>query len=138
MSYCSISGFFTSDPVLLKNSGYIFDKKTIYKFINQFNKCPITGISSNINDLIDCKILMINKPFFQNKFDVLSIIEILQEEMRNFIIDYFQIKQNLIITRHELLSSLYQNDLIHKTIIFLIKENNKLKKIINKILAILK
>ncbi|AIB09995.1 splicing factor Prp19 (nucleomorph) [Lotharella oceanica] len=136
MSYCSISGFYTTEPVLLKKSGYIFDKKTIYSFIRKFNKCPITGISSSIVDLIECKTLSVNKPFFKNKLDIISIIEMLEEEIRNFIINYFQLKQNLIITRQELLKSLYQNDSSYKTIIFLIKENNKYKKILNKILAV--
>merc|ERR1712146_200872 len=122
MSYCSLSGFFTSDPVLLKSSGYVFDRKTICNFLKQFNKCPITGTVSSIQDLIECKTLIVNKPFFKEKFDILTILEILEEEMRFFIIDYFQIKQNLLATRQELLSSLYQNDSSYKTAIFLIKE----------------
>ncbi|XP_074380858.1 pre-mRNA-processing factor 19-like isoform X2 [Apium graveolens] len=52
MMKCSVSGRVPNYPVISKISGHMFDKEVIEKHIRDYGKCPITGASLTMDDII--------------------------------------------------------------------------------------
>lgn len=48
----SVSGETPSEPVVSKKTGHVFEQKLIQKFLETNGKCPITGESMTMDDLI--------------------------------------------------------------------------------------
>jgi pre-mRNA-processing factor 19 len=48
----TVSGEVPQEPVVSKNSGFLFEKRLIDKYIKDHGKCPVTGEALSAEDLL--------------------------------------------------------------------------------------
>jgi len=116
--------------VLLRTSNYVFDKDIILYYLNEYKKCPITGLTSDSIDIVELKNTNFFKPRFSENIDINSLLTEIKHQWDLYILEYYQLKNNLLLTRQELVFAYYQNDAAYRALIQSIKEKNKLKKIV--------
>mmetsp|Transcript_8600 Transcript_8600/g.10399 ORF Transcript_8600/g.10399 Transcript_8600/m.10399 type:complete len:126 (-) Transcript_8600:172-549(-) len=116
--------------MILTTSGYIFDEYAIKSYLNEFKKCPITGMPSTHKNLIECKNSNNFKCVFSQHTDLITLLEEIKNQWQKYILEYFQLKNNLLYIRQELILSYYQNDAAYRALVSALRDRNKLKKVI--------
>ncbi|XP_024970511.1 pre-mRNA-processing factor 19-like isoform X1 [Cynara cardunculus var. scolymus] len=119
---CSISGEVPDEPVVSKSSGLLFDKRLIERHILDHGKCPVTGNSLTMDDLIPIKTGKIVKPRQVQAASIPGMLGMFQNEWDALVLSAFASEQQLHTTRQELSHCLYQHDSACRVIARLKKE----------------
>lgn len=115
---CAISQQTPEEPVVSSQSGCIFEKRLIKKYISEYGKDPITNEPLDENQLIEIKqsTKVVAKPKVAPTSSIPDILSQLREEWDSCMLDSFELKQNLMTTRQELSHALYQLDASYRVI----------------------
>ncbi|KZV34021.1 pre-mRNA-processing factor 19 [Dorcoceras hygrometricum] len=147
---CSISGEVPEEPVVAKNSGLLFEKRLIERHILDYGKCPITGESLTMEDVVPIKTGKIVKPrpvqaasipgmlgMFQIvrlsvpcPISFIRICQFVYEEWDGLMLSNFALEQQLHTARQELSHALYQHDAACRVIARLKKERDEARSLL--------
>ncbi|KVI08063.1 Pre-mRNA-splicing factor 19 [Cynara cardunculus var. scolymus] len=103
-----VSGEVPDEPVVSKSSGLLFDKRLIERHILDHGKCPVTGNSLTMDDLIPIKTGKIVKPRQVQAASIPGMLGMFQNEWDALVLSAFASEQQLHTTRQELSHCLYQ------------------------------
>ncbi|VFR01553.1 unnamed protein product [Cuscuta campestris] len=121
---CSISGEVPVEPVILKKSGLLFEKRLIERHISDFGKCPITGEPLTMDDIVPIKTGKIVKPRPVQAASLPGMLGRFQIEWDGLMLSNFALEQQLHTARQELSHALYQHDAACRVIARLKKERD--------------
>ncbi|PWA93664.1 MOS4-associated complex 3A [Artemisia annua] len=119
---CSISGEVPEEPVVSKTSGLLFEKRLIERHISDFGKCPVTGETLTLDDLVPIKTGKVVKPRPVQAASIPGMLGMFQNEWDALVLSAFASEQQLHTTRQELSHCLYQHDSACRVIARLKKE----------------
>ena len=132
---CALSGNIIEIPVVSKTTGHVFEKRLIEKHIDVTGQCPITGKEMTKDELLDITISKGEKPRTITGSSIPGILTSLQNEWDTLMLETFNMKQQLDLTRQELSHSLYQHDASCRVISRLIKERDEIRSSFNNLKA---
>jgi len=124
---CALSGNLIEEPVVSKLTGHVYEKRLIEKHIDATGQCPMTGQEMTKDNLLEIKISKGEKPRTVACSSIPGILSTLQSEWDNLMLETFNMKQQLDLTRQELSHSLYQHDASVRVIARLIKERDDIR-----------
>ena len=114
---CAISQEIPEEPVVSPQSGCVFEKRLIHKYISEFGKDPITNEPLNEDQLIEIKKFQkVVKPKLPSVSSIPDLLGQLRNEWDACMLDSFELKQHLLTTRQELSHALYQLDASYRVI----------------------
>ncbi|KAL8260063.1 hypothetical protein R6Q59_028016 [Mikania micrantha] len=119
---CSISGEAPEEPVVSKSSGLLFEKRLIERHILDYGKCPVTGETLTMEDLVPIKTGKVVKPRPVQAASIPGMLGMFQNEWDALVLSAFASEQQLHTTRQELSHCLYQHDSACRVIARLKKE----------------
>ncbi|KAK9287764.1 hypothetical protein L1049_016204 [Liquidambar formosana] len=122
---CSISGEVPEEPVILKNSGLLFERRLIERHISDYGKCPITGEPLTMDDIIPIKTGKVVKPRPVQAASIPGMLGMFQIEWDSLMLANFALEQQLHTARQELSHALYQHDAACRVIARLKKERDE-------------
>jgi len=124
---CSITGKATSEPVISKKNGNIFDKGALEKHIDMYGTCPISNLQMTHDDYLSIKapgINMESAPTDASKPSTSQMIDFLKQDYETASLELLSLKKYTEDLRRQLSHSLYQNDAACRVISRLMKERN--------------
>uniref|UniRef100_A0A7S1KUT8 Pre-mRNA-processing factor 19 n=1 Tax=Percolomonas cosmopolitus TaxID=63605 RepID=A0A7S1KUT8_9EUKA len=131
---CNISGKIPQEPVVNKNTGHVYEKRLILKYLEENNNtCPLTQESLTPEDLIP----LISQSNTQQQSGIVrnlqstsitSLLHLFQTEWDSIMLETFTLKQQLEASRKELSRALYQHDAACRVIARLLKEREQYEK----------
>uniref|UniRef100_A0A453J584 Pre-mRNA-processing factor 19 n=1 Tax=Aegilops tauschii subsp. strangulata TaxID=200361 RepID=A0A453J584_AEGTS len=122
---CAISGEVPEDPVLSTNSGLLFERRLIQRYIEDHGKCPVTKEELAMDDLVTVKTNKIPKPRPLQAASVPGLLGMFQNEWDALMLSNFALEQQLHTARQELSHALYQHDAACRVIARLKKERDE-------------
>lgn len=122
--FCAISGQVPEQPVVSKNSGHLFEKRLIEKYIAAEGKCPVTKEDLTVEDLMELQSSNAVKPRPLQATSIPGLLGLFQNEWDDLMLETYTLKQHLDGTRQELSQALYQHDAACRVIARLIKERD--------------
>jgi pre-mRNA-processing factor 19 len=125
MSICCISGVPAEEPVVSKNSGFVFERRLIEKHIKQTGTCPMTNEQLAIADLLPLKLNPAIKPRPATANSLPGLMKVMQDEWDALVLECYNLKQHQQTLRQELAHALYQHDAACRVIARLIKERDE-------------
>ncbi|MFS7988835.1 putative U box domain, Zinc finger, RING/FYVE/PHD-type, pre-mRNA-splicing factor 19 [Helianthus anomalus] len=105
---CSISGEVPEEPVVSKSSGLLFEKRLIERHILDYGKCPVSGETLTMDDLVPLKAGKVVKPRPVQAASIPGMLGMFQNEWDALVLSAFASEQQLHTTRQELSHCLYQ------------------------------
>ncbi|XP_075487337.1 pre-mRNA-processing factor 19-like [Primulina tabacum] len=127
---CSISGEVPEEPVVAKNSGLLFEKRLIERHILDYGKCPITGESLTMEDIVPIKTGKVVKPRPVQAASIPGMLGMFQIEWDGLMLSNFALEQQLHTARQELSHALYQHDAACRVIARLKKERDEARSLL--------
>ncbi|XP_073308039.1 pre-mRNA-processing factor 19-like isoform X2 [Primulina huaijiensis] len=127
---CSISGEVPEQPVVTKNSGLLFEKRLIERHILDYGKCPITGESLTMEDIVPIKTGKVLKPRPVQAASIPGMLGMFQIEWDGLMLSNFALEQQLHTARQELSHALYQHDAACRVIARLKKERDEARSLL--------
>ncbi len=128
---CSLSGNIIEEPVVSKLTGHIYEKRLIEKHIDTTGQCPITGQEMTRDNLLQIKTSKGEKPRTVGGSSIPGLLTNLQSEWDTLMLETYNMKQQLDLTRQELSHSLYQHDASCRVISRLIRDRDELRNTLN-------
>ncbi|KQK23734.1 pre-mRNA-processing factor 19 [Brachypodium distachyon] len=122
---CAISGEVPEEPVVSKNSGLLFERRLIERYIEDHGKCPVTKDELAMDDLVAVKTNKITKPRPLQAASVPGLLGMFQNEWDALMLSNFALEQQLHTSRQELSHALYQHDAACRVIARLKKERDE-------------
>jgi|UniRef100_A0ACD5TUC9 pre-mRNA-processing factor 19 len=122
---CAISGEVPEEPVLSKNSGLLFERRLIERYIEDHARCPVTKEELTMDDLVAVKTNKIVKPRPLQAASVPGLLGMFQNEWDALMLSNFALEQQLHTARQELSHALYQHDAACRVIARLKKERDE-------------
>ncbi|KAG5678481.1 hypothetical protein PVAND_008151 [Polypedilum vanderplanki] len=119
---CAISNEVPDVPVISPNSGAIFERRLIEKYIQENGVDPISGKDMTIEELIEIKTPPVLKPKPPSATSIPAILKMMQDEWDALMLHSFTQRQQLQTARQELSHALYQHDAACRVIARLNKE----------------
>lgn len=107
--FCAISGTVPEQPVVSK-TGLVFEKRLIDKYVQETNKCPITGEPMSQEDLLIVKSNKAVKPRTTPATSIPGLLSLFHDEWDALMLETHTLRQSLHSVRQELSHALYQND----------------------------
>jgi pre-mRNA-processing factor 19 len=95
---------------LLTFAGNVYEKRLIEAYILENGTEPTTGEALTNEDLIDLKIARIVRPRPPQHTSVPALLHLFQEEWDAIALEAYTLKENLVKTRQELSTALYENE----------------------------
>ncbi|KAL9937403.1 hypothetical protein V8E36_003812 [Tilletia maclaganii] len=124
--FCAISGEPPQEPVINKNSGQLYERRLILKYITDNQSDPITGQPLSEDDLVELKANPKTAiPRGPSLSSVPALLVSLQNEYDAVILEAFTIKKQYDAIRQELTHLLYQNDAANRVIARLMNERDQ-------------
>ncbi|KAF4351627.1 pre-mRNA-processing factor 19 [Cannabis sativa] len=127
---CAISGEVPEEPVVSKNSGLLFEKRLIERHISEYGKCPITGESLTMDDIVPVKTGKIVRPRPVQAASIPGMLGMFQTEWDSLMLSNFALEQQLHTARQELSHALYQHDAACRVIARLKKERDEARSLL--------
>lgn len=147
--FCSISGRIPSDPVFSPKTGYIYEKSLILQSLDINGRCPVTNeeldrtadllsvkssFSSSVNEEDKKqggeaeKRVQNHPPRPVTATSVPQLLKTLGGEWDTLMLEVFELRKQLKLTKEELVRTLYERDAACRVIARLTKENETLSK----------
>uniref|UniRef100_A0A175YP44 Pre-mRNA-processing factor 19 n=1 Tax=Daucus carota subsp. sativus TaxID=79200 RepID=A0A175YP44_DAUCS len=126
---CSISGEVPDEPVVSK-SGLLFEKRLIECHISDYGKCPVTGETLTMEDLVPIKTSKIVKPRPVQAASIPGMLGMFQIEWDGLMLSNFALEKQLHTAREELSHALYQHDAACRVIARLKKERDEARSLL--------
>ncbi|KAK0544036.1 hypothetical protein OC846_001369 [Tilletia horrida] len=124
--FCAISGEPPQEPVINKNTGQLYERRLILKYITENGTDPITGNQLAEEDLVELKASpKTATPRPPTLSSVPALLVALQNEYDSVILEAFTLKKQYDAIRQELTHLLYQNDAANRVIARLMKERDQ-------------
>jgi pre-mRNA-processing factor 19 len=96
---CSISGEAPEEPVVIKTSGLLFEKRLIERHILDYGKCPVTGEPLTMDDVVPIKAGKIVKPRSLQAASIPGLLGMFQNEWDSLMLSNFALEQQLHTAR---------------------------------------
>ncbi|KAA8904814.1 WD40-repeat-containing domain protein [Sphaerosporella brunnea] len=122
---CAISGEAPTNPVASAKSGTVFEKRLIEAYIAEHGKDPSTGEELSVADLIELKSSNIVRPRPPTLTSIPALLATFQNEWDALALETYTLRQQLVQTRQELSTALYQHDAATRVIARLLKERDE-------------
>lgn len=91
--FCSISNVVPEEPVVLKKSGLLFEKRLIEQHAADYGKCPMTGELLTMEDIVSIKTSEIVKPRSSQAASILGLLRNFQNEWDGLMLPTFALEQ---------------------------------------------
>lgn len=113
--------------------GTVYEKRLIESYISENGTEPATGEDLTVDDLIDLRTSRIVRPRPPTLTSIPSLLGVFQEEWDALALETYTLKQNLVQTRQELSTALYQHDAAVRVIARLTRERNEAREALSKV-----
>mmetsp|Transcript_22388 Transcript_22388/g.43893 ORF Transcript_22388/g.43893 Transcript_22388/m.43893 type:complete len:506 (-) Transcript_22388:218-1735(-) len=127
--FCAISGQVVQEPVFSPKTGLIYEERLLRKALEaDGGKCPVTGVSLDpSSDLHKVKTSQVTlpRPPANNSFP--TILSTLQNEWDSLLLEQVNLRKELLETRKDLATALYEREAAGAVIARLMSENKQLK-----------
>ncbi|KAL8860010.1 MAG: hypothetical protein Q9178_003559 [Gyalolechia marmorata] len=122
---CAISGEAPQVPVASRKSGNVFEKRLIEAYITENGRDPVTDEELSSDDLVELKTARIVRPRPPTLTSIPSLLSVFQNEWDALALETYTLRQQLIQTRQELSTALYQHDAAVRVIARLSRERDE-------------
>jgi pre-mRNA-processing factor 19 len=130
---CAISGEAPKAPVASRKSGNVFERRLIEAHIADHHTDPVTGEDLAVEDLIELKSPAIVTPRPPNLTSIPSLLSAFQNEWDAIVLETYTLKKQLLQTRQELSTALYQNDAATRVIARLTRERDEAREALSNV-----
>ncbi|MCJ1418665.1 hypothetical protein MMC32_005014 [Xylographa parallela] len=130
---CAISGESPQTPVASRKSGNVFERRLIEAYIMENGTDPVTNEELTIDDLIDLKSSHTVRPRPPTLTSIPSLLSVFQNEWDALALETYTLKQQLLQTRQELSTALYQHDAAVRVIARLSRERDEARDALSKV-----
>ncbi|OAA40961.1 cell cycle control protein [Metarhizium rileyi] len=130
---CGISGEAPQEPVVSKKSGVIYEKRLIEQYISEHGAEPSTGETLNADDLLCIQSSRVVRPRPPTLTSIPALLATFQNEWDNLALETYNLKEQLVRTREELATALYQHDAAVRVIARLSKERDEARDSLSKV-----
>ncbi|GBG25238.1 Pre-mRNA-processing factor 19-like 1 [Hondaea fermentalgiana] len=129
MSFCAISGNVVSEPVFAPKTGLIYEERLLHKALEaEGGKCPVTGVELDPEkDLYKVKTSQVTMPRPPQSSSFPTILSTLQSEWDSLLLEQVNLRKELLETRKDLATALYEREAAGAVIARLMSENKQLK-----------
>ena len=115
------------------NTGNVYEKRIIEAYISENGTEPTTGEELTVEDLIDLRTSRTVRPRPPTLTSIPSLLGVFQEEWDTLALETYTLKQNLVQTRQELSTALYQHDAAVRVIARLARERDEAREALSKV-----
>lgn len=115
------------------NTGNVYEKRIIEAYISENGTEPTTGEELTAEDLIDLRISRTVRPRPPTLTSIPSLLGVFQEEWDALALETYTLTQNLVQTRQELSTALYQHDAAVRVIARLTRERDEAREALSKV-----
>ncbi|MCJ1308959.1 hypothetical protein MMC25_002614 [Agyrium rufum] len=130
---CAISGEAPQVPVVSVKSGNVFEKRLIEVYIAENGTDPVTNEELTTADLIDLKTARTVRPRPPTLTSIPSLLSVFQNEWDALALESYTLKQQLVQTRQELSTALYQHDAAVRVIARVTRERDEARDALSKL-----
>ncbi|KAI2466983.1 Prp19-domain-containing protein [Annulohypoxylon bovei var. microspora] len=130
---CALSGEAPQEPVVSKLSGAIFEKRLIEKYIEENGKDPVSGEDLGLDDILPVRSSRVVRPRPATLTSIPSLLSTFQNEWDALALETYNLREQLVRTREELSTSLYQYDAAVRVIARLTKERDEARDALSKV-----
>lgn len=114
-------------------SGSIYEKRLIEKYIEENGKDPISGEELSLDDLLSLKTERLVTPRPPTLTSIPSMLAAFQNEWDAVALERFTLKEQLMRTREELATALYQLDAATRVVERLSRERDEARDALSKV-----
>ena len=133
--FCAISGQTTNFPVFAPKTGLIYEEQLLRKAVeSNGGVCPISGVKLSIlnddgeaRDIFPVKTSSITAPRPSSCSSFPAILDTLRNEWDSLLLEQIELRKELLETRKDLATALYEREAASGVIAQLLKENGTLK-----------
>lgn len=133
--FCAISGQVAQNAVFVPKTGLVYEEALLRKALESGGgKCPVTGVAIVMDaedgreaDVFAVKTSPVTVPRPPSASSFPSILGALQNEWDSLLLEQVQLRKELLETRKDLATALYEREAASAVIARLLKENDSLK-----------
>ncbi|KAH7303295.1 cell cycle control protein [Stachybotrys elegans] len=130
---CGISGEAPQEPVVSKKSGVVYEKRLIEQYINENGTEPSTGEALTADDLLPIQSSRIVRPRPPTLTSIPALLATFQNEWDALALETYNLKEQLVRTREELATAVYQHDAAVRVIARLTRERDAAREALSKV-----
>ncbi|KAI1435087.1 WD40-repeat-containing domain protein [Xylaria sp. CBS 124048] len=130
---CALSGEAPQEPVVSKLSGSVFEKRLIEKYIEENGKDPVSGEDLTVEDLLPIKTARVVHPRPPALTSIPALLTTFQNEWDALALETYNLKEQLLRTREELATALYQHDAAIRVIARLTRERDEARDALSRV-----
>ena len=111
----------------------MFEKRLIEAYISENGTDPVTNEELSVDDLVELKSAQVVRPRPPTLTSIPSLLSVFQNEWDALALETYTLKQQLVQTRQELSTALYQHDAAVRVIARLSRERDEARDALSKI-----